>query len=40
MEILFLSQKKLQSFVMELLRGVGSVFQDRIIPTGNVEIKC
>lgn len=32
--------KKLQSFIMELLRGVGSVFWDRIIPIGNVEIKC
>lgn len=32
--------KKLQSSILELLRGVGSVFQDRIIPIGNVEIKC
>lgn len=32
--------KKLQSFVLELLRAVGSVFWDGIIPIGNVEIKC
>lgn len=32
--------KKLQSFIVELLRGVDSVFWDGIIPIGNVEIKC